>query len=252
VHISQLAAQVAVSLNGPEASAKSTPQGQLLVLGIFLLVVAIGIAYLRLRMRLGSREEESWRAFSEREGWVVTRDVAAPAAWFDDFRRLREMGLPTRTKSLQLSIRVAKAVRGRQHVAALCDVNVRFPWRFDTIHVSRTIFVVQLDGSWPRIDIRRRRRFAVVSPRRGVATSNAAFNRRYAVRCDRPEAVGALLTPQLIAAHLEHDCPSWTVAGAEARYVTKRKLSPETVGPGFDKLQTMVAWIPSGRRAQSF
>jgi hypothetical protein len=53
-----------------------------------------------------------------------------------------------------------------------------------------------------------------------------------------------MLTRHMIAAHQDSGWPGWVIAGTEARFVTRRKLTPERMVPGFAKLETMVAAIP--------
>lgn len=118
-----------------------------------------------------------------------------------------------------------------------------------TSEVDLAVFVGVLPGGWPDIEVRPRRLGSRLLRALGrhspVELGHPPFDQQFQVEAADPHTARTLLTPALVDAHLRGQVRGWSIQGGELLITETRRLTPEVIPPGADRLRGLAAMLGS-------
>jgi hypothetical protein len=205
----------------------------LIVLVFVAAMVMLGLVVGRARARVERRRRDAFHAWAAANGWRGHEGDIVPV-WRWRLAHLR--GFAIRRLAVTTAYGMTITVADCRYEVHSTDAT----GRLQASSVDLSVFVARLRGAWPDIDVQDRgfgsRVLRALGKRPPVGIGQREFDRRFRVEAPDPRAA-RLLSPALVRAHLRDEVPLWSLRGGELLFFEERRLRPEEIGPGLERLR---------------
>jgi hypothetical protein len=196
-------------------------------------MVMLGLVVGLVRAKAERRRRDAFHAWAAANGWRGHEGDVVPG-WRWRLAHLR--GFAIRRLAVTTAYGMAITVADCRYVVHSTDAT----GRLQTSSVDLSVFVAGLPGRWPDIDVQDRgfgsRVLRALGKRPSVGIGQREFDRRFRVEAPDPRAA-RLISPALVRAHLKDHVPLWSLRGGELMFYEERRLRPEEIEPGVDRLR---------------